>query len=135
MFAKLNRQSELDVTWLRRLIQVALVAAPLGLHAETRLYMAEEAGCVWCERWDEEIAHIYPKTAEGRAAPLQRYDLHGDTPENVTFRTRVSFTPTFILVEDGVEVGRIEGYPGEDFFWGLLGLLFEQADIPLGSTG
>jgi hypothetical protein len=25
-----------------------------------------------------------------------------------------------VLVENGAEIGRIEGYPGEDFFWGLL---------------
>ncbi len=30
------------------------------------------------------------------------------------------FTPTFVLFDDGREIGRIEGYPGEDFFWGLL---------------
>jgi len=47
----------------------------------------------------------------------------------------VHFTPTFILVDDGREVGRIEGYPGEDFFWGLLGMMFERANIPLDTTG
>jgi thioredoxin-related protein len=103
--------------------------------AETRLLMAEEHGCYWCERWDDEIAQIYPKTREGRTAPLERYDLHGEAPQDVTFTSGVVFTPTFILVEDGQEVGRIEGYPGEDFFWGLLTILFENADIPLAPTG
>ena len=98
------------------------------------LVMVEEDGCVWCARWNDEIAHIYPKTAEGRTAPLRRYDLHSDDPE-ATLQSRVRFTPTFILVEDGHEVGRIEGYPGEDFFWGLLGLMFERANIPLDETG
>jgi hypothetical protein len=96
--------------------------------------MAEEAGCYWCQKWNEDIAHIYPKTAEGRTAPLRRYDLHTDTPE-VELQRRVSFTPTFILVDDGREVGRIEGHPGEDFFWGLLQALFTRADIPLDQTG
>ncbi len=36
------------------------------------------------------------------------------------------FTPTFVLVENGVELARIEGYPGEDFFWGLLGMILKQ---------
>lgn len=39
------------------------------------------------------------------------------------------YTPTFILLEDGQEVGRIEGYPGEGFFWGLLGKMLEKLDI------
>ena len=96
--------------------------------------MAEENGCAWCERWNKEIAHIYPKTVEGRTAPLVRYDLHSMTPD-VSFERRVHFTPTFILVEDGQEVGRIEGYPGENFFWGLFGMMFEQAEITLDPTG
>ena len=117
-------------TWLF----AALLALPLPAAAETYLLMAEEAGCAWCARWDEEISHIYPKTAEGQTAPLQRYDLHGDTPA-VDFAQKVRFTPTFILINDGVEVGRIEGYPGEDFFWSLLEMMFERADIPLDKTG
>ncbi|MEO0752828.1 MAG: hypothetical protein AAFY25_13630, partial [Pseudomonadota bacterium] len=98
--------------------------------ADTVLLMAEENGCYWCDRWNEEIAHIYPKTAEGRTAPLERYDLRSETPD-VIFETRVRYTPTFILVNDGREVARLEGYPGEDFFWGLLTQMFERAEIPL----
>jgi hypothetical protein len=32
----------------------------------------------------------------------------------------VRYSPTFVVVMDGREIGRIEGYPGEAFFWGLL---------------
>lgn len=96
--------------------------------------MAEEQGCVWCARWNEEISHIYPKTAEGKIAPLRRYDLHNEIPD-AALEKRVHFTPTFVLIQDGKEVGRIEGYPGADFFWGLLTMMFERAKIPLEQTG
>lgn len=102
--------------------------------ADTFLLMAEEDGCYWCAKWDEDIAHIYPKTDEGKTAPLRRYDLHNDTPE-VTFSRSVRFTPTFILVDDGKEVGRIEGYPGEDFFWPLLSEMLKRANISVEQTG
>lgn len=117
------------------LLTAAALWLPIPASAETYLLMAEEHGCAWCARWDEEISHIYPKTDEGRTAPLQRYDLHGETPKDVTLARRVSFTPTFILITDGVEVGRIEGYPGEDFFWSLLTMMFEEAGIPVETTG
>lgn len=107
---------------------------PLTARADSYLLMAEEHGCVWCQRWNEEIAHIYPKTAEGRAAPLRRYDLHGAAPD-VAFTSRVHYTPTFILVVDGRETGRIEGYPGADFFWWMLSALFERANITLEKSG
>lgn len=119
---------------LKRLALVLAMGLPSLAAAETYLLMAEENGCYWCGKWNEEIAHIYPKTAEGRTAPLRRYDLHSETPD-VKFEKRVHFTPTFILVDEGREVGRLEGYPGEDFFWGLLTMMFERANIPLEKTG
>ena len=88
--------------------------------------MLEEQGCSWCETWDREIGPIYPKTEEARRAPLRRVDIHERLPSDLAFLTKGSYTPTFILVDKGREIGRIRGYPGEDFFWGLLGLLIEK---------
>lgn len=102
-------------------VAAALLSAPLAWAdaVQTQLVMVEQAGCHWCERWHEEIAPIYPKTAEGRFAPLSRVDIDAATP-GLTFARGVNFTPTFILVQHGRELSRLEGYPGEDFFWPLL---------------
>lgn len=89
---------------------------------------------MWCAQWNAEIAPIYPKTAEGQTAPLKRYDIHRDATPDVEFARRVHYTPTFILVDAGKEVGRIEGYPGEDFFWGLLSMAFDKANITVGNN-
>ena len=119
-----------------KLAAVALAALiPVGAQAETFLLMAEEKGCFWCARWNEEISEIYPRTPEGRTAPLRRIDVHAPVPDDISLERGLHFTPTFVLIEDGQEVGRIEGYPGEDFFWGLLDRIFEQADIRTDQTG
>ncbi|MCX7560383.1 hypothetical protein OS190_12465 [Sulfitobacter sp. F26204] len=116
---------------LRRFIlsMVLVVLSTLNLAAETELVMVEEHGCVWCARWNDEIAEIYPKTPEGKAAPLRRIDIHGPRPDDITFERGLFFTPTFVLTVDGSEVARLEGYPGEDFFWGMLGTMLERAQI------
>lgn len=103
----------------------------LAAGAETRLIMVEEDGCMWCARWNEEVSAIYPKTPEGKAAPLERIDIRAPRPEDLTFARPLFFTPTFVLVIDRVEASRIEGYPGEDFFWGLLKQMLERAEIEL----
>ena len=123
------------MTLLRAILVVALTSLPMTVSAETFLLMGEEKGCVWCARWNRELADIYPKTPEGAAAPLRRFDIHGDPPEGITLASRVRFTPTFILVRDGVEVDRIEGYAGDLFFWGLLGMMLDRAQVDYGETG
>ncbi|MDH5797028.1 MAG: hypothetical protein OEZ19_00570 [Paracoccaceae bacterium] len=94
------------------------------------LVMVEQDGCFWCARWDRDVADIYPKTAEGQSAPLRRMDLHDDIPADLSFAAPLTFTPTFVLVDDGREVARIEGYPGEDFFWGLLARMLQDQAQP-----
>lgn len=109
------------------LTAVLLTCTPIAARADLVLVMVEQHGCHWCARWNEEIAPIYPKTPEGAAAPLVRRDISQQAPEGATFARRASFTPTFILLDDGMETARIEGYPGEDFFWGMLGQMIAQA--------
>lgn len=124
---------------MRRFISVLALAGlatlPSALMADLRLLMAEEDGCMWCARWDAELSEIYPKTAEGQAAPLTRIDIHDPLPPGIALERALRFTPTFVLLHDGAEVGRIEGYPGEDFFWGLLDTLISDARTQADSSG
>lgn len=111
-------------------LSLVLVALPLAARAEVTLVMVEEEGCIWCEKWNKEVGPVYPKTPEGKAAPLRRVELN-EEPDDIEFAKGVHFTPTFVLVRDGVELARIEGYPGEEFFWGLLGQMLESEGVSL----
>lgn len=97
--------------------------------AQTELLMFEQPGCIYCRQWHAEVGPEYPVTAEGLAAPLRSLQLRDALPEDLTLVAHPVFTPTFVLVRDGVEVGRIEGYPGEDFFWGLLAAMLKDGGV------
>lgn len=86
------------------------------------LVMVEEDGCYWCAQWNADIGGIYDKTSEGKFAPLRRVDIT-EMPADLEIARRVNFTPTFLVVIDNKEVARLEGYPGDQFFWPLLGKL------------
>lgn len=90
------------------------------------LVMLEEAGCSYCEQWDEEVGVVYYKTAEGRRLPLRRVNIHDPLPKDLAYLVKGGYSPTFVVVDKGREIGRIRGYPGEDFFWGLLGELIKR---------
>lgn len=102
------------------LIMFVCVSATPARVSAAELLMMEAAACEWCEKWDEEIGVVYGKTKEGRRAPLKRLDIHDPMPAAYSQIRRANFSPTFILVDNGEEIGRIRGYPGEDFFWPML---------------
>lgn len=117
---------------MRHLVRIALMGIlllidPLAARAGMlELVYVYEPGCPYCRIWDQEIGPVYGKTAEGRRAALTPIDKRDPALASLNLARPVRYTPTFILMEGGLEIGRIEGYPGEDFFWGRLGALLEK---------
>ena len=123
---------------VRTLALGALAALTLcGPARAAELIMVEQRGCIYCKMWHDDVGpDEYARTAEGEFAPLRRIDLHEPRPGDIVFATPLRITPTFVLVADGRELARVEGYPGEDFFWGLLGMMLKtHTDFDEGGTG
>ena len=85
-----------------------------------QLLMIDDTACPYCELWEEEIGYMYIKTEEGKLAPLIRLHYGEKIPEDISLISDPIVTPTFILLKDNKEKYRIEGYPGEEFFWSFL---------------
>ena len=112
-----------------RLLAPALFAiAALPAHA-AELLMFDSDICPYCEKWHEELGEVYPKTTEGKRAPLRVVDNDLEWPDDIGDVRPIRYTPTFVLVEHGIEIGRVTGYNSEDFFWGLLGQLIEKLPV------
>ncbi len=109
----------------------ALLALLIGFSTPAlaaELVMFEQAGCAWCKRFNEEIAPAWSKTEQGKRAPLRRVDIHADIPADLADIPVERFTPTFVLVDDGRELGRLRGYPGDQFFWALMDEMLAKLD-------
>ena len=105
-----------------------LLALPLtsGAAGAFELIMYDKAGCVWCARFERDIGRNYPRSEEGRLAPLRRVDIRDQRRSGVALDEPVIYTPTFVLSDDdGVEIGRITGYQSEEAFWGRLAEMLE----------
>lgn len=112
-------------------LTIGAIASAVMPARAAELIMIEQAGCVWCARWNAEIGVAYDKTPEGRAAPLRRVDLHAPWPQDLDAIRPERLTPTFVLSENGKELGRLRGYPGDEFFWVLLDEMLEKNAIKL----
>jgi len=108
------------------IVFVLAIYVQAGKLSAMELIMFEQESCEWCEVWDQKISGVYPKTREGKAAPLRRVDIFDVRPKDLVNIKAPRFTPTFVLFDNGQEVGRIRGYPGEDFFWGMLEQLIQK---------
>jgi hypothetical protein len=95
----------------------ASVPVGQGVSEAAELVMFEQRGCVWCQRFENEIAPGYATSDEGRRAPLRRVDLKAQASAGFELASNVRITPTFVLVDGGREIGRLTGYPGKEFFW------------------
>jgi thioredoxin-related protein len=110
-----------------RLIAALLLSLFWSSAHAAELVVVEQKGCIWCQRFDAEIATGYPNTDEGKRAPLRRHDLRQPWPDDITVKGGARFTPTFILLDDNKrEVGRFVGYPGDQFFYPTLIQLLAQ---------
>ncbi len=92
------------------------------------LVMISDPGCPYCARWEREVAPGYVASDDGKLAPLVRRDRHD---RDIAFIPRVVFSPTFVMLVHGREVGRIVGYGGADLFWMQLAALMEDVRVAL----
>jgi hypothetical protein len=96
------------------------------------LVMIGDPGCPYCARWEREVAPGYVASEDGKLAPLVRRDRHD---RDIAFIERVVFSPTFVMLVQGREVGRIVGYGGVDLFWMQLAALMEDVRVALRRSG
>lgn len=110
-------------------------AAEVPVDQGVRLLMVEREGCIYCRKWRHDVLPGYALTGEGRAAPLATVPLDGPWPDGLALARRPFVTPTFVLLRDGRELARIEGYVGEDAFWPRLRDMLAGNGIALPGTG
>lgn len=95
-------------------LALSLVSSPI---AAAELVLFEYDGCLWCEAWKRDVGRYYDRTAEGLATPLRIVDMLDRRPPSLQRVRPVRIAPTFVVVENGQELGRITGYTDAKSFW------------------
>lgn len=106
------------------LVFCSLFISSAGLAAEQarslELVFITSEHCPFCKAWERDVGQIYDSTPYALKARLRRVDL-GDVDSALPAgAVKVFGTPTFLIVENNTEIGRIEGYQSSEmFFWAL----------------
>lgn len=120
---------------LLRILIVSLTAAmvlPPSQASAAELLMYRRDGCPYCAAWDREVGPGYNNSNFGKVAPVRMVDVHGTRPQ-VALKSPIIYTPTFVLIDEGREVGRVEGYASNDFFYGMIARLI--GELPPNARG
>ena len=100
-----------------------LIGSPINASEKNglfRLVYVFSNQCVFCKAWERDVGRLYGDTEYAKRAPLFKIDISLFSKHFTDVTTKVSGTPTFILMNGDDEVGRIVGYENRDiFFWAL----------------
>jgi len=107
------------LTMLLAAVALTLIAPPIA-SAEAQLVMVDLNTCTYCAKFRSEVAPTYDTTDAGKVAPLRKVSPLKRWPEDLAGIRPAPYTPVFILVEDGREVGRFAGYTTQSNFWAQL---------------
>lgn len=87
------------------------------------LLVIEAPRCPFCAAFRREVLPGYAAHPLGRAAPLTPVPIDGPWPDGLALASAPRASPTFILLENRMEIGRFEGYENPETFWRALGAL------------
>ena len=111
---------------MRLALAFLLLTALARSATAAELVMVTTRGCSFCMAWEREVGVAYPRSSEATRAPLRHVDFKD--AKSLPVESSVQYTPTFLLIENGHERGRITGYHDPGMFWGLLGGLLAQLE-------
>jgi thioredoxin-related protein len=90
------------------------------------LVMVDSRACFYCTKFHREMAPTYAASAVGQRAPLRKVSVYKRWPSDLAGVRRAPYTPVFILVDEGKEIGRFAGYKSPVVFWSRLNRLMAR---------
>ena len=82
-----------------------------------RLIMFTSEDCPACQAWEREIGSVYKKSEYQVEFPITRVDFSAGAPSWLVINESLRGTPTFVIMKNGQEIGRITGFTDPEMFW------------------
>ncbi len=103
------------------------VEAPLPHASNLELIVMEAPGCTYCELFRRDVLPSYQASERAKDMPIRFLDINDATAEALGLDSAIDIVPTFVVLKDHKEVGRIPGYVGPEFFFHSINHLISSA--------
>lgn len=100
-------------------------AVPAGSGFE--LVVMEAPGCIYCTIFRRDVLPSYQASEHARDVPIRFVDINEPAAAAIHLDQPVDVVPTFIIVKDHKEIGRIPGYVGPENFFHAINYLLSSS--------
>lgn len=101
--------------------------APAPKAGTFQLVVMEAPGCTYCGIFRRDVLPSYEASERAKELPVRFLDVNDQASSGLDLQTPVDIVPTFIVVKDKKEVGRIPGYVGRENFYHAINHLMSAA--------
>lgn len=91
------------------------------LQSETiEVLVFETESCLYCRVFRRDVVPQYRQSKRAKVAPLRFVDAHKADLDRLGLKRPVTIVPTVVVLRDGREAGRINGYMGPEPFFHMM---------------
>lgn len=90
------------------------VEAPVPKGAQLELVVIEAPGCDYCDVFRRDVLPTYQASEQAKDVPIRFIDINDEAASEVGLNSPVNVVPTFVVLKNNREIGRIPGYTGPD---------------------
>ena len=121
---------------LRSLLILALIVCPFedsraGLDlsepstkgSNVELIVLEAPGCIYCTIFRRDVLPSYQASERARSVPVRFFDVNDSALEQLGLDGPINIVPTFVVLKNNKEIGRIPGYVGPENFYHTINYL------------
>lgn len=81
------------------------------------MVVLEVPGCIYCNVFRQRLLPTYKASKQSKQLPIRFVDVNDPAVAEIGLKQPIGIVPTFVILENNQEIGRIPGYMGRrDFF-------------------
>lgn len=103
------------------------IDTPIPHSGGLELLVLEADGCTYCGLFRRDVLPAYRTSERGKEVPVRFLDVNDVPASNVELETPVDIVPTFVVLKNNKELGRIPGYTGPENFFHTINYLLGSA--------
>lgn len=103
------------------------VETPPTTTTNLELVVMEAPGCIYCTIFRRDVLPDYVASPRSKELPIRFVDINDEAANNLGIDSPVDMVPTFVVLKNNKEIGRIPGYTGPEFFFHTINYLLSTA--------